>query len=314
MDLTARRVGGLVLVTLFSLAVLGPLLPLRDPLAQPDGLVLRDLPPLARARAIVLADGSVRWAHETRVADDAVEYRRGARWTRLEAADLAPRWERRPLFVLGTDDLGRDLLSRMIHGARVSLLAGLCAATLAVAAGIAIGGLAGLAGGMPDALLMRLTDLALSVPRLFLALTLAAIWGASLATTVAVVAATTWMGVARLTRGVFLATRENEFVRAARATGARPLRVALLHLLPAAAAPILVEWTLRVGDAILLEASMSFLGLGIPAPMPSWGNLIADGRGSLLDAWWIATLPGLAIGATVISLQTFSSSGSGRRT
>jgi peptide/nickel transport system permease protein len=150
---------------------------------------------------------------------------------------------------------------------------------------------------------MRFTDVVLAVPRLFLALMLVAIYEASIATTVIVLGCTTWMAAARLVRGEVLSLREREFVQAARAAGAAPHRLGLLHLLPSALAPVLVEGALRVGDTILLEASLSFLGLGGQPPSASWGNLVADGRGSLLDSWWIATFPGLAIALTVIALN-----------
>jgi ABC-type dipeptide/oligopeptide/nickel transport system permease subunit len=299
-------VGGGFLLALGALALLAPLLGLRDPRAQPDGLVLRELPPLARVEALRLADGRTLYAHELRHEErtGTVSYRRGTRWTSLAPSELQqPRWHERQLFLLGTDALGRDLLSRLLHGARVSLLVGLVAAAMAVLGGSAVGLLAGLLGRSADALLMRLTDLVLAIPRLFLALMLVALWGASLLTTVVVLAATTWMAAARLVRGEVLAARERGFVEAARAGGAGPLRLGLLHLLPAALVPLSVEGALRVGDTILLEAALSFLGLGIPPPAPSWGSLIADGRHSLLHAWWISTLPGLAIAATVIALN-----------
>jgi len=306
-----------LLLLLAVVAVLAPYLGLRDPAAQPDGLVLRDLPPMSRVDAVRLDSGKLLYAHEVVVDDDgSVRYRRGENWTTLDGSDLSGaserEWRARPLFVLGTDGFGRDLLSRLVYGGRISLLVGLIAATLALLIGATVGTLAGMAGGWIDAVLMRFTDVVLSVPRLFLALLLVAIHGPSMTTTVVVLGATTWMPAARLVRGEILSVRERDFVKAARAAGAPPLRLALRHVLPLAMAPLLVEGALRVGEAILLEASLSFLGLGVPPPSPSWGNLIADGRVALLDAWWVSTFPGIAIVLTVIALNLLGDDVQGR--
>lgn len=310
-----RRViwGGGFLTLLGLLAIGAPWLGLRNPAAQPDGLVLRDLAPLSRVEAIALADGGLQFAHRIRaLPDGSVEYLRGTTWKSLRATDLAgPRpedWHRQPVYLLGTDGFGRDLLSRLIYGARVSMLIGLLAATMATLVGAGVGLLSGLAGGWMDALLMRFTDLVLSVPRLFLALMIVALYGASLTTTVLVLAATTWMAAARLVRGEILSARELGFVQAARAAGAPRWRLGLLHLLPVALVPLIVQGTLLFSDTILLETALSFLGLGVPPPTPSWGNLIADGRHSLFDAWWVATLPGLAIASTILALNLLGDS------
>ena len=280
-------------------AALAPVLPLRDPNAQPDGLVLRNLAPMTSVDFVSRADGSTQYAHEIRrEAGGRLSVRRGDTWTLVPNGKTSIE---RARFVLGTDSLGRDLLSRLVWGARVSLVAGLLAALVAVSIGGSVGLTAGLFGGRVDALLMRATDGALAIPRLFLLLLLAALFRPSLATTVLLVGSTTWMAAARLVRGEALSIREREFVAAARAAGASPVRVALHHVLPHATAVLGVEAALRLGQAVLLEASLSFLGLGVPPPAASWGGLIADGRDRLLDAWWIATWPGLALAGVVIA-------------
>lgn len=281
------------------LAALAPVLPLRDPDAQPDGMVLRNIAPMTCVPAVRLSDRSTAYAQEIRRdADGGISLRRGDDWTRVPDADPSVGCAR---FLLGTDSLGRDLTSRLVWGARVSLVAGILAALLAVAIGGGVGLVAGFAGGMVDGLLMRVIDGALAVPRLFLLLLVAALFRPSLTTTVLLVGCTTWMAAARLVRGETLSIREREFVAAARASGASPVRVAARHVLPHAAAVLGVEASLRLGQAVLLEASLSFLGLGVPPPAASWGGLIADGRDRLLDAWWIATWPGLALAMVVVA-------------
>jgi len=298
------RAGAAVLVAWAVIAVTAPWLPLRNPAAQPDGLVLRNLPPMSRVSVVPMADGTLRYAQEVRVEPDGDRsILRGDTWTRIPANEVRPGTGNDPrvLFVLGTDTLGRDLASRLVWGARVSLAAGLLAALVAVAIGGTIGLTAGLAGGGVDELLMRATDGALAIPRLFLLLLLAALFRPSLATTVLLVGGTTWMTAARLVRGSALTLRGRDFVASARAAGGSPLRVAARHVLPHVATILGVEAAMRLGQSVLIEASLSFLGMGVPPPAASWGNLIADGRDRILDAWWIATWPGLAIVAVVIA-------------
>jgi peptide/nickel transport system permease protein len=281
-------------------ALLAPALPLRDPSVQPDGLVLRTLPPLSRVWEVRGPDGGVRYAHDVRREPDGrTSIRRGESWTTLPGTAEASR--RR--FLLGTDLLGRDVFSRLVWGARASLLAGALAAAIALLVGTGVGLAAGLAGGTADAILMRLTDGALAIPRLFLLVLLAALFRPSLPLAVLAIGGTSWMVAARLVRGEVHALRDRPFVQSARSAGVPPLRLALLHILPAIGGLVAVEASLRFGQSVLLEGSLSFLGLGVPPPTPTWGGLIADGRDRLLDAWWIATWPGIALAGVVVATQ-----------
>jgi len=201
---------------------------------------------------------------------------------------------------LGTDILGRDVLHRVIHGARASLLVGWLSALAAVAIGCGLGLSAGLGPSWLDHALMTVTDAFLAFPRVLLALLLVSLSSPSLGLVMIVLALTGWMGVARLVRAETLSLRERDFVAAARGLGLAPWRVATHHVLPALLPTVLVAATLRVGGAILAESFLSFLGLGAQEPTVSWGAMIQMGRGDLLGAWWLATFPGLAIALTVI--------------
>ncbi|HEX5436432.1 MAG TPA: ABC transporter permease [Gemmatimonadaceae bacterium] len=205
------------------------------------------------------------------------------------------------LHLLGTDSFGRDLFTRMMMAARVSLFVGLAGSTLAGAVGIAVGAVAAWAGGLLDRLAMGVSDVLLSVPRLVLLLVAAALWQPGATMVILVLMATGWMGVARLVRGEVLGLRGRPFVEAAQALGAKPRRILWRHVLPNALGPAIVAITLGVGSAILLESGLSFLGLGVQPPMPSWGNMIADGREVIVIAPWVALAPGLALIATVLA-------------
>ena len=208
-----------------------------------------------------------------------------------------------PAHWLGTDSLGRDLYSLLLYGARVSLLVGLGAVSIAMAIGVLLGLIAGWYGGRLDGILMRFVDVMLCFPAFFLILAIIAMVGPSLSGIILVIGLTSWMGVARLVRAEVLSLKEREFIQAARLMGASPARIMWRHLLPNAISPVLVSFTLGVGSAILTESGLSFLGLGVQPPTPSWGNLLMDAKGSLGVAWWQTLFPGLAILLTVLAFN-----------
>jgi peptide/nickel transport system permease protein len=212
--------------------------------------------------------------------------------------------------LLGTDKFGRDVLSRVMYGSRISLTIGFVAVGISVVFGTLIGALAGYFGKWTDAVLMRFTDMMLSFPRLVLLIVVIALFEPSIFLVVTVLGLTGWMSAARIVRGEVLSLREREFVQAARVLGMNDARIILRHIIPNTLAPVIVYTTLSIGNTILVEASLSFLGLGVQPPTPSWGNMVADGRDALITAWWITTFPGLAI---VFTVTAFNLLGDGLR-
>jgi peptide/nickel transport system permease protein len=206
---------------------------------------------------------------------------------------------------LGTDNVGRDVLSRIIHGARVSLSVALVSIAVGATVGISLGLISGYFGGNIDHLIMRIVDIKLAFPSILLALVLATVLRPGFFSVVLIIALVLWTSYARMVRGETLRVREMDYVARARVVGASNLRIMVRHVLPNTVNSIIVLATLEVGSVILFEASLSFLGIGIPPPSPSWGLMVADGRVLVMTAWWVSFFPGLAILLTVLSMNLF---------
>ena len=204
---------------------------------------------------------------------------------------------------LGTDPLGRDVLARIVTGGKISLEVGLLSVAGAVALGVIMGMMSGYYRGLCDMIVMRLVDIQLALPFILLALTIIAIFGGSLSHTIILLIVSQWVQYARLVRGLVMALRERDFIQQAKAIGVGDVKLLFSHLLPNLMGPVIVLMTLNIANNILLESSLTFLGLGIDPTIPSWGGMLAQGRTYLQNAWWIAVFPGLAIMVTVLGFN-----------
>ena len=301
----------LAAVALFVfLGLAGPWLAPADPNEQLDTVAGRFRPPGTQLHAVHFEQGF--W----RLAERVERLPQGLAIERLGVREIHPADSIANLtddgvadhrtYLFGSDGFGRDVFSRWLYGARVSLSIALLSILIAMVVGIGYGATAAMSGPWIDGLLMRIVDGLLSFPWIFLVITVGALVPASQWSLIAILGATAWMSIARLTRGEIMTLKQRGFVLAARAAGASPWRIFHRHLLPNAFPTLVVAATLRVGNIILVEAALSFLGLGVLPPAASWGNMIADGRDQMLDAWWISTLPGLSLVAIVLAINLLS--------
>ncbi|MGD2279112.1 MAG: ABC transporter permease [Candidatus Omnitrophota bacterium] len=220
--------------------------------------------------------------------------------------DLSPEARLKPPsgeHFFGTDSLGRDVFSRMVYGARISLSVGFIAVFISLVIGVFLGGLSGYYGKWVDSVIMRLVEIMYCFPTFFLIMMVITFLGPNIVNVMVVIGVTSWAGLCRLVRAEFLTLRERDFVHSARVQGVSDMRIIFRHVLPNAMAPVYVSATLSVGAAILVESALSFLGLGVQIPTPSWGNILATGKNYIDYAWWLTLFPGLAILVTVLSFN-----------
>jgi len=302
-----RTAAGMLVGLLLLVALAAPILAPHSPNRQVDPPAARYRPPGTVLALVRLTGGRSLLADRVERVPDGLAIDRLGDHRVIPAAEVANLTADgvadRRRFLLGTDGYGRDILSRMIYGTRISLMVGLLAVALALTVGLTVGSAAATGPRWLDATLMRGVDALLAFPWLFLVLTLTALFRPSTALVILVLGTTSWMSLSRLVRAEILGLRERQFILAAKSVGLHPLRILWRHLLPNALTPVLVQASLAIGDVILAESALSYLGLGVQPPTASWGNMVADGRDVLVTAWWVATFPGLAIVVAVLAFN-----------
>jgi len=301
------RLGGGLLAVFAIVGLAAPWLAPYSPTEQYDAVAGKHLPPLTAMAAVELEYGQWRLADRVERTAAGLTIERLGRTEHYDAAEVKNLTDDgvsdRRVFFLGSDKFGRDVLSRLVHGTRISLTIGLLSVALSTLIGVTIGAAAALGGPIADSLLMRLVDGFVTIPWIFLLITLSAIFVPDTQMLIVLLGMTAWPGTSRLTRAELLSIRERDFVHAARGIGMGEAGILLRHMLPHVMTPLLVSATLRIGTLIMFEASLSFLGFGVPPPEASWGNMIADGQGFLTSAWWVATFPALALIVAVVAIN-----------
>ena len=304
-----RSAGGVLIGLIALVALVGPFVSPYSPTEHVDPAVARYRPPGTVLAEVRLVDGGTLLVDRARRTPEGLEIERLGEPETITAGRVANLTEDgvadRRVFLLGTDSYGRDLLSRILYGGRVSLAVALFAVAIAVTVGVLVGAVAGAGPRVLDAVLMRGVDALLAFPWLFLVLALTALYRPSTLLVVLVLGGTSWMSVSRLVRAEILSLKEREFILAARGLGLHPARILFRHLIPNALNPVIVNAALSMGDVILAESALSYLGIGIQPPTASWGNIVADGRDVLVTAWWVSLFPGLAIVIAVLAFNLF---------
>jgi len=289
-------VTGLVMLTVACL--LGPAILPTPPAADPGRAAL--LPPWTAVTEVVLDDGRTLVSPRVDIGTDTIVLGGPRRDTEVARESVSSMRSSR--FLLGSDRLGRDVLTRLLEGGRVSILIAALAALVALAVGTAVGLAAGTGPRLLDAVLMRCVDGLMAFPVLFLLILAATLFRPGPLVLIVVLGLTSWMGLARLVRGQVLTLRSRPFILAARAGGSSPTRIWRRHYLPNLTGPLSQDTALRLGDLVLAEAALSYLGVGVPPDLPTWGGMVAQGHRVMVEGWWLASFPGLAIAALVISL------------